>query len=155
MQSTDLANLAARHLLIPVEGVNPWQLHDTFHDARSGGRPHQALDIPAPRDTPVLAADDGRIRKLFVSVRGGLTIYQFDRSESYCYYYAHLDRYADGLKENEEVHRGQIIGYVGTSGDAPANAPHLHFEITRLDAEKRWWGGTPIDPYPVLAASAQ
>ena len=99
----------------------------------------------------MLAVDDGTLRKLFTSVRGGLTIYQFDPSESYCYYYAHLDRYAQGIQENMSLHRGEVIGYVGTTGDAPATAPHLHFEITRVGADKKWWGGVPINPFPILA----
>jgi murein DD-endopeptidase MepM/ murein hydrolase activator NlpD len=137
----------ARHLAIPVEGIQEAQLHDTYSDPR-GGRPHHALDIPAPRGTAVLAADDGRIRKLFTSVPGGLTIYEFDPTETYCYYYAHLDRYA--VAEGDTVRRGQVIGYVGTTGNAPPNTPHLHFEITKLGPEKKWWGGEPINPYPLL-----
>jgi len=147
----DYAILAARHLAMPVKGVRGSQLYDSFRDARSG-HAHHATDIPAPRGTPVVAVDDGVIRKLFTSVRGGLTIYQFDPTETYCYYYAHLDRYADALKEGAQVHRGETIAYVGTTGDAPANAPHLHFEIARIGADKKWWGGTPVNPYPLLSA---
>ena len=103
----------------------------------------------APKGTPVLAVDDGEIVKLFYSVRGGKTIYQFDRSGRYCYYYAHLDSYASGLAEKQQVTQGQVIGYVGSTGNADADAPHLHFAIFRLDARsKHWWKGTPIDPYP-------
>ena len=98
----------------------------------------------------MLAIDDGVIRKLFVSVKGGLTIYQFDPQEEYCYYYAHLDHYAAGLKENKTVHHGEVIGYVGTTGDAPPNIPHLHFEIAKLGSDKKWWQGSPINPYPLL-----
>ena len=94
--------------------------------------------------------EDGEIVKLFYSVRGGKTIYQFDRSGRYCYYYAHLDSYARGLAEKQQVRRGQVIGYVGSTGNADADAPHLHFAIFRLGPEQRWWQGTPIDPYPVL-----
>jgi murein DD-endopeptidase MepM/ murein hydrolase activator NlpD len=135
---------------MPVEGATRAQIQDTFHESRSGRHAHEATDIPAPRGTPVLALDDGVIRKLFVSVPGGLTIYHFDPTETYCYYYAHLDRYAPGLKEGDAVRHGEVIGYVGTTGNAPANAPHLHLEIKRLGPDKKWWQGTPIDPYPLL-----
>src|SRR3954452_11546462 len=107
--------LAARHLAIPVDGVSPDKLVRTYHDSRSGGREHEALDILAPRNTPVVAVEDGAVAKLFVSKAGGNTVYQFDPSREYSYYYAHLERYADGLKEGDRVRRGQLIGYVGTS----------------------------------------
>lgn len=142
--------LAARHLTIPVEGVQPEQLVRTFDDRRSGSRPHEALDILAPMGTPVNAVEDGSIARLFFSKAGGITIYQFDPTEKYCYYYAHLDKYADGLKEGDRVRKGQILGYVGTSGNAAKDTPHLHFAVFRLSAEKHWWEGTPIDPYRVL-----
>lgn len=141
--------LADRDLEMPVEGVVPESLTRQFDDAR-GERRHEAIDILAPRNTPVKAVEDGRIARLFTSRAGGLTIYQFDPSEQYCYYYAHLERYANGLKEGDRVRKGQVIGYVGSSGNAPENTPHLHFAIFRLTAEKRWWEGTPIDPYDVL-----
>ncbi|MBW8877913.1 MAG: M23 family metallopeptidase [Acidobacteria bacterium] len=144
------ADLAARQLLIPVQGVQPQALQDTFDDARSAGRVHDAIDILSPRNTPVLAAEGGRIVKLFTSDKGGLTIYQFDPTETYSYYYAHLERYAPGLAEGSPVTRGQVIGYVGTSGNAPPNTPHLHFAITRLTPQKNWWQGEAINPYPIL-----
>lgn len=146
----DYRVLSTHHLTMPVQGANPKDIQDTFRDARSGGRTHEATDIPAPRGTPVVAMDDGVIRKLFTSVRGGLTIYEFDPSETYCYYYAHLDHYAAGIKENMPVHRGDVIGYVGTTGDAPPGTPHLHLEITRLGPDKKWWQGPAINPYPLL-----
>ncbi len=136
-------------LLIPVTGVKVSELHDTFGDARTG-HAHEAIDIMAPRGTPVLAVDDGRVVKLFKSVPGGLTIYQFDRSDKYTYYYAHLDRYADGVHEGQEIKRGDVIGYVGSTGNAIATAPHLHFAMFKLGPEKRWWQGTAINPYPLL-----
>lgn len=142
--------LANRGLLVPVQGIGRQQLRNTFDDARSAGRVHEAIDIMAPRNTPVLAVEDGRIAKLFSSDLGGLTLYQFDPTETYSYYYAHLERYAPGLKEGDRVTRGQVIGYVGTSGNAGPNNPHLHFAINRLDEEKSWWKGTPINPYTVL-----
>ncbi|HVR95206.1 MAG TPA: M23 family metallopeptidase [Thermoanaerobaculia bacterium] len=143
-------SLDGRSLLVPVQGIRPDQLQNTFDDARSGGRVHEALDIMAPRDTPVVAVEDGRVAKLFTSAQGGLTIYQFDPSETYSYYYAHLERYADGLQEGDPVRRGQVLGYVGTSGNAAPDGPHLHFAIFRLNEEKDWWKGTPVNPYSVL-----
>ncbi len=143
------AELKDRDLVIPVDGVRPDQLTRQFADAR-GGRRHEAVDILASLGTPVKAVEDGRVARLFTSKAGGITIYQFDPSERYCYYYAHLDRYADGLRENDKVKRGQVIGYVGITGNAPKNTPHLHFAVFRLNAEKRWWEGTPIDPYDLL-----
>lgn len=142
--------LAARALTIPVEGVSAGKLVRSFHDERSGGREHEALDILAPRNAPVVSVEDGTIARLFFSKAGGNTIYQFDPGREYCYYYAHLERYADGLKEGDAVHRGQTIGYVGTSGNAPKGTPHLHFAIFRLTSDKHWWEGTPIDPYDIL-----
>jgi len=125
-------------------------LQDTFNDARSEGRVHDAIDIMAPRYTPVLAVDAGRIVKLFTSRLGGLTIYQFDPTETYCYYYAHLDHYAPGVQEGMPVARGQVIGYVGFTGNASPEGPHLHFAIFRLNAQKNWWQGEAINPYPIL-----
>lgn len=143
--------LATRGLLVPVQGIGRQQLHDTFGEPRGGGaRAHQALDIMAPRNTPVLAVEDGKIAKLFTSDQGGLTIYQFDPSETYAYYYAHLDRYTDGLKEGQTVRKGQVIGYVGTTGNAGPDSPHLHFAIFRLTPEKKWWKGDPLNPFEVL-----
>lgn len=137
-------------LLVPVQGVTPGQLQDTFTDARSEGRVHDAIDIMAPAGTPVLAVADGTVEKLFTSERGGLTVYQFEPDGVYCYYYAHLDRYADGLAEKQVVKRGDVIGYVGSTGNASPDAPHLHFEIHRLGPEKQWWKGEALNPYPVL-----
>jgi murein DD-endopeptidase MepM/ murein hydrolase activator NlpD len=152
--SAETADLTRRQLLLPVQGVRPEALEDTFVDARGGGaRQHEALDILAPRNTPILAVEDGKVAKLFLSKLGGITVYQTDPTTTYIYYYAHLERYADGLKEGDPVRRGQVLGYVGTSGDAPANAPHLHFAIVRLTPEKHWWQGTALDPYPILRQS--
>ena len=142
--------LADRDLEMPVEGVGPDQLTRQFSDPRDGGRHHEAIDILAPRNTPVRAVESGRIARLFFSKAGGITIYQFDPTERFCYYYAHLERYAEGLREGQRVQKGQVIGYVGTSGNAPEDTPHLHFAIFRLTAEKHWWEGTPIDPYDIL-----
>lgn len=141
--------LDERDLEMPVEGVASDDLTRSFSEDR-GGRLHEAIDILAPRNTPVKAVEDGTIARLFFSKAGGITIYQFDPAEQFCYYYAHLERYADGLREGQRVHKGQVIGYVGTSGNAPENTPHLHFAIFRLTSAKHWWEGTPVDPYDVL-----
>jgi len=138
-------------LLLPVAGVRFDQLTDTYSQTRGGTRIHEALDIMAPRGTPVLAAVDGTVEKLFTSVPGGLTIYEFDPARTHAYYYAHLDRYAPGLVEGKALHRGDVIGYVGSTGNASPEAPHLHFAIFALGPEKRWWQGTPVNPYPLLA----
>ncbi|HEY5803771.1 MAG TPA: M23 family metallopeptidase [Lysobacter sp.] len=141
---------ADARLLVPVEGITATQLDDTFSDARAQGRVHEAIDIMAPRGTPVLAVADGNVEKLFNSVPGGLTIYQFEPSGRYAYYYAHLDRYADGLHEKQAIRRGEVIGYVGSTGNADPSAPHLHFAIFELGPERQWWKGTAINPYPFL-----
>jgi murein DD-endopeptidase MepM/ murein hydrolase activator NlpD len=130
--------------------VAPGTLVQTFAQARGADRRHEALDILAPRGTPVVAVEDGRVVKLFWSNNGGHTIYQFDPSTRYAYYYAHLERYAEELTEGQFVARGTVIGYVGTSGNADASTPHLHFAIFELGPERQWWKGTPIDPYLVL-----
>jgi murein DD-endopeptidase MepM/ murein hydrolase activator NlpD len=146
--STDLETLRGRNLALPLPDLDPRLLRDSFYDPR-GGRSHEALDIPAPRGTRVVAVEDGVVAKLFNSARGGLTVYHFDPSATYCYYYAHLDAYAPGLREGLALRRGDLVGYVGTTGNAPPQTPHLHFAIFRLGTPPRWWEGTPINPYPV------
>lgn len=148
--STEVEELRQRTLTLPVQGVRREQLQDTFNDKRGSARQHEALDVLAPRNTPVLAVEDGTVAKLFLSEAGGITIYQFDPTSQYAYYYAHLERYADGLKEGDAIKRGQVIGYVGTTGNAPRDTPHLHFAIFKLTTEQKWWEGSPIDPYSVL-----
>lgn len=138
-------------LLLPVQGVLARDLRDTFADGRDNNqRGHEAIDIHAPRGTPVLAVDDGPIAKLFLSKPGGITIYQFDATGQLAYYYAHLDAYAAGLKEGQNIRRGSVIGYVGSSGNAAPDAPHLHFAIFQLGPEKQWWKGTPLNPFESL-----
>jgi murein DD-endopeptidase MepM/ murein hydrolase activator NlpD len=150
IQGNDYQRLLQRNLTLPIRGLGIRDIQDTYAQSRAGGKAHEATDILSPRGTPVLAMDDGVIQKLFLSKPGGLTIYEFDREEMFCFYYAHLDRYAEGLREGMRVHRGDVIGYVGTTGNAPPNTPHLHLAIFRLGPEKRWWQGTAVDPYPVL-----
>ena len=143
------AELVAKKLTIPVPGVEASALVPDFYDARAE-RGHEALDIMAPRDQPVIAVEDGAIAKLFTSKLGGLTIYEFDPTQKYAYYYAHLDHYADGLIEGAKVTRGQVIGFVGSTGDADPAHPHLHFGIFLLGPEKQWWKGEALDPYPAF-----
>jgi murein DD-endopeptidase MepM/ murein hydrolase activator NlpD len=140
-------------LLIPVQGIAASQLSDTFTDARSAGRSHDAIDIMAPAGTPVLAVADGHVEKLFTSKLGGLTVYEFNADNTMAYYYAHLQRYAEGLAEQQVVKRGQLLGYVGSTGDASPGAPHLHFAISVLGPEKQWWKGEAINPYPLLGGA--
>jgi murein DD-endopeptidase MepM/ murein hydrolase activator NlpD len=153
--SDDLQLLAARRLLMPVKGYDSAKLHDNFDELRGGKRRHEALDIMAPRGTPVVAVDDGPVAKLFTSAAGGITLYQFDPNEKFVYYYAHLDRYAEGVREGAMLKRGDTIGYVGSTGNAPASAPHLHFSILLLGPEKRWWKGSAVNPYPYLSEAAR
>jgi len=141
--------LRRRDLRVPIDGADIDRLNGMFSEARDG-RAHEAVDILAPRYTPIHAVEDGTIAKLFVSKAGGQTIYQFDPSDRFCYYYAHLERYAPGLHDGQHVARGEVIGYVGTSGNAPPNTPHLHFAVSELGPDRRWWQGRPIDPYLVL-----
>jgi murein DD-endopeptidase MepM/ murein hydrolase activator NlpD len=136
-------------LAMPIAGVDPHTLKSNFSDTR-GGHAHEALDIMAPRGTAVLAVAEGNVVKLFTSKQGGLTVYQFDNSGTWCYYYAHLDRYAPALKEGTLLRKGDVLGYVGSTGDASPDAPHLHFAIFKLGPEKHWWQGTAIDPLPQL-----
>ncbi len=145
--------LSGKRLLIPVLGIVRSQLRDSFVQRRSGGRTHHAIDIMAPRNTPILAIEDGTIVKLTRNRLGGITLYQLDPSGTYAYYYAHLERYAPGLAVGEQVRRGQVIGYVGTSGNAPKHAPHLHFAIYRLPQERSGWLGQPVNPFEILEPS--
>jgi len=146
-----IEELARRRLRLPIDSMDPEPLKGDFDQRRGGGaRGHEAVDILAPRNTPVHAVEGGTIAKLFSSKAGGTTIYQFDPSARFCYYYAHLERYAEGLREGAAISRGDVIGYVGTSGNAPPNTPHLHFAIFQLTSARHWWDGKAIDPYPVF-----
>jgi len=150
-QTTQTAQIAhTGSLIIPVAGIRPDQLTDTFSAARAEGRTHDAIDIIAPADTPVLAAADGQIQKLFQSERGGTTIYQLSADQKLIFYYAHLARYADGLTEGKQVRQGDVIAYVGDTGNAGPGNYHLHFSIAIVSDPKRYWEGTNINPYPLL-----
>ena len=144
-----LAQAAATRLAMPIAGVDPEKLVSTFSEMHNG-HPHEALDIMAPRGTPVHAVDEGEVVKLFTSKQGGLTVYQFNDARELCYYYAHLDHYAEDLKEGLRLKLGDVLGYVGSTGNASPDAPHLHFAVFELGPEKEWWKGTAIDPLPLL-----
>lgn len=148
----ELAMLASE-LIIPVQGIAAHDLRDSYTEPRGGGsRSHQALDIPAPRNTPILAAANGRILRKFSSKDGGNMIYATDATEKFILMYAHLDHYAADLVDGMPVRQGQVIGYVGTTGNAPPDLPHLHFALARASDIRDWWKGTPINPFPLLAA---
>ena len=138
-------------LALPVVGIKPDQLTDTYDAARGQGRRHDAIDIMAAEGTPVIAAGDGTVKKLFNSVRGGITIYERSADQKWVYYYAHLSAYAPGLHEGQQLKRGQVIAQVGHTGDASPDGPHLHFAVNSMAPGERWWHGTPINPYPLLA----
>ncbi len=145
----DLADLRAHSLVIPVVGTKADKLYDSFDDRRGGTRRHEALDIMAPRGTAVISADAGTVLKLHNSAAGGLTVYVADLTQRFIMLYAHLDRYRPGLTEGMTVKKGEIIGYVGSTGNASPTAPHLHFAIARSDNPKEWWKGTPLNPFLV------
>lgn len=145
--------LAQRPLQVPVVGIPPARLVDGYQERR-GKRRHEAIDILAPAGTSVVAVDDGRIAKLFTSKAGGLTIYHYDPTGRLAYYYAHLQGYAPGLREGQEVKRGEVIGYVGVTGNSAPDTPHLHFAVFRLGDPPKWWRGEAVNPYPALSRAA-
>lgn len=146
-----VAELRRRDLRVPIDGADVATLQGGFGERRdSGGRRHEAVDILAPRHTPIHAVDNGTVLRLLEHEDGGTTIYQLDPVGRFCYYYAHLERYANGLREGQAIAKGQIIGYVGTTGNAPPNTPHLHFAIFELAPDRKWWEGAPLDPYEVF-----
>jgi murein DD-endopeptidase MepM/ murein hydrolase activator NlpD len=145
----DLATLR-REMMIPLASVAAAALYDSYGEMRGGTRQHEALDIPAPRGTPVLSATNGRVLKLFNSKPGGLMVYAADSTEHFILMYGHLDAYQPGLADGQPLRRGQQIGIVGTTGNAAANVPHLHFAIARSSDVKQWWKGAPVNPYPLL-----
>ena len=148
--ATDAEYLRDRALMVPVLGIEPARVPNNFSAPR-GSRRHNAIDIMAPRGTPVLSADDGRVVSIRRNNAGGRIIYIVDPEERLIYYYAHLDGYRSGLREAARVRKGEVIGYVGTSGNAPENAPHLHFQVMRYDDPRRYWEGTPVNPYGYFA----
>lgn len=145
---------AAGAIGLPLKDLKRESIQDTFNDTRGGGTKHEASDIMALRGAPVMAVVEGNVVKLFNSKKGGLTVYQYDNAQKFCYYYAHLDKYAEGLKEGMLLRKGDVLGYVGSTGDAQANNPHLHFAILELGPDKHWWEHTKaVNPYPVLVRS--
>jgi murein DD-endopeptidase MepM/ murein hydrolase activator NlpD len=146
------ANTRGSSILLPVQGVNPEQLTDSFSDRRDFFRRHGAIDIEAPWGTPVVASDDGVIHRLLESNRGGLGIYLMDGVDRRCYYYGHLARYAFGLEEGGRVSRGDVLGFVGTTGNASEEAPHLHFAAYDLDGSGSCFSGTPVNPFTLLVS---
>lgn len=148
--SDAVAALRGRGLTLPIDGADAERWQGSFDEVHSGHK-HEAVDILAPRRTPVRAVDAGTIARLFTSKAGGLTIYQFDPGREFVYYYAHLDSYEPALREGDPVAPGQVIAYVGTTGNAPPDTPHLHFAISRLASGEGWWQGTAVDPYEVFA----
>jgi peptidoglycan LD-endopeptidase LytH len=149
LMSAAFAMMAPTIKVSPIAGIMVKDLHDSFNEIHHGHR-HEAIDIVKPRGTPVRAVVDGTIKKIFFSRAGGKTIYEFDRAEAYCFYYAHLDGYASGLHEGQCVSAGEVIGYTGSTGNASPDAPHLHFAIYELGPDKHWWQGRAVDPYPML-----
>ena len=150
--ATTVAHL--RSLYFPIAAGDSIRLDDSFDAARDGGaRKHQAIDILAPRGTPVLSAGDGRILRLSKSAKGGITVYATDLEEQFVYYYAHLDRYHASVYAGKPLMRGDTLGYVGTTGNSPANVPHLHFQIMHMPADRKFWNGAPVNPYPLLKAT--
>ena len=151
LSSSETVNyILGRGLRLPVAGVVASQLHDTFDEGRDEGRVHRALDILAPRGTPVIAADDGRVLRVRQNALGGNTVYATDPQGRVVYYYAHLDAYQPGLTEGATIARGDVLGTVGTTGNAPKDTPHLHFQVMRMPADGRYWDGEAINPYPLF-----
>lgn len=148
---SDTEYLRARHLVVPVAGANMAKVSDTFLDARDGGdRVHRAIDILAPRGTPILSADDGKILRMSNNALGGITMYTVDPSNRIVYYYAHMDHYNDAMFAGRAITRGDTLGFVGTTGNAPKDTPHLHFQVMRWPADGKYWNGEPIDPFEFL-----
>jgi murein DD-endopeptidase MepM/ murein hydrolase activator NlpD len=145
-----IGDLRRRGLRVPIDDADVEAMKGGFEEGRDAGRPHEAVDILAARNTPIRAVEDGTIAKLFESKAGGTTAYQFDPSGRFCYYYAHLERYAPGLHDGQHISQGEVIGFVGTSGNAPPNTPHLHFAVFELEADRHWWKGRAIDPYLIF-----
>ena len=152
----DISYFHEHPLMIPVEGVSPRELTDSFGDARGNGRTHRAIDILAPRGTPVVAAIGGEVLRLRQNGAGGITAYLVDEQRKYVFYYAHLDQYSDRVTEGLKVPQGFVIGFVGTSGNAPPDTPHLHFQVMRLaDGQRDWWNGTPVDVRALMTRKGQ
>ena len=151
--SSDVDYLFSRHLLVPVAGADMSRVDDSFNEARDGGRTHRAVDILAPRGTPILSADDGKILRMSNSSLGGITMYTVDPDARLVYYYAHMDHYNDAMSPGREIVKGDTLGFVGTTGNAPKDTPHLHFQVMRWPADGKYWDGDPIDPFEALGGA--
>jgi murein DD-endopeptidase MepM/ murein hydrolase activator NlpD len=147
---TDAEYLLLRHILVPVAGADMSRVEDTFNDARDGDRVHHAIDILAPRGTPILAADDGRILRMSTNTLGGISMYTVDPNTRLVYYYAHMDHYNDAMSPGRTIVKGDTLGFVGTTGNAPKDTPHLHFQVMRWPSDGKYWNGEPIDPFEAL-----
>jgi murein DD-endopeptidase MepM/ murein hydrolase activator NlpD len=145
-----IERLRDKELMIPVAGASPSKIEDSFAAGRDGDRQHNAVDILAPRNTPVVAADDGTILRLSKNTLGGITIYAADRDRHFVYYYAHLDHYRRGVTVGQKIQKGDTLGFVGTTGNAPKDIPHLHFQIMLWPSDGKYWNGEPVNPYPVF-----
>lgn len=148
--ASDVEYLISRRILLPVAGADVAKLEDSFNEGRDGDRTHRAIDILAPRGTPILSADDGKILRMTTSTLGGITMYTVDSETRLVYYYAHMDHYNDAMSPGRSIVRGDTLGFVGTTGNAPKDIPHLHFQIMRWAADGKYWNGEPIDPYEPL-----
>jgi murein DD-endopeptidase MepM/ murein hydrolase activator NlpD len=146
----ELEGLRATGLLVPVKGAVLSKIENSFDAPRDGGRRHDAVDILAPRGTPVIAASDGWVLRVGSNALGGNVIWTSDPDRQFVHYYAHLDRYARGIRAGDRIQRGTVLGYVGTTGNAPPDVPHLHFQVMRVNDARRWWDGTPVNPHPFL-----
>jgi murein DD-endopeptidase MepM/ murein hydrolase activator NlpD len=151
--ASDAAYLMSRKLMVPVAGADMSKVEDSFYESRDGGRTHRAIDILAPRGTPILAADDGKILRMTTSELGGISMYTVDPDARLVYYYAHMERYNDAMSPGREIVRGDTLGYVGTTGNAPKDTPHLHFQVMRWPADNKYWDGDAIDPYDALGGT--
>jgi murein DD-endopeptidase MepM/ murein hydrolase activator NlpD len=147
---SELNSLRLSGLLVPVKGISLSKIEDSFDAPRDGGRRHDAVDILAARGTPIVAASDGWVLRVGTNALGGNVVWTSDPDQRFVHYYAHLDRYAKGIRAGERILRGTVLGYVGTTGNAPPNVPHLHFQVMRVNDAKRWWDGTPVNPRPFL-----
>lgn len=150
VSASEMDYLRSRRLQLPVAGVSPASLEDSFDQPRDGERKHNAIDIMAPRGTPILSADDGLVLRLSNNALGGTSLYTVDPEGRVVYYYAHLDRYHDGIVAGKQIAKGDTLGFVGTTGNAPKNLPHLHFQIMQMPADRKYWSGEPIDPFTFL-----
>jgi murein DD-endopeptidase MepM/ murein hydrolase activator NlpD len=149
----DVDYLRARHLVIPVAGADMSKVDDTFLDGRDDHRVHRAIDILAPRNTPILSADDGKILRMSTNALGGISMYTVDPLNRIVYYYAHMDHYNNAMSPGRTIVRGDTLGFVGTTGNAPKDTPHLHFQIMHWPADGKYWNGEPINPFDLLGGT--